>query len=134
VADNGTVRLDADNEPQPDALMYRLRSAGGQAEVDSDGYLTGAPDLVVEIAASSASHDLGAKMRVYERNGVREYVVWQILEERIDWFQLVDGRFAPMPAARDSVYESSVFPGLALDAAAMIAGDLNAAVAPMESA
>lgn len=133
VADNGTVRLDEQNEPQPDAMMFRVQAHGGQAEVDADGYLRGAPELVVEVAASSASHDLGAKMAVYERTGVQEYVVWQILEERIEWFRLIGGRFASKAPIAGSVFESDVFPGLRLDAAGMIAGDLAAAVAPMDA-
>jgi Uma2 family endonuclease len=131
VADNGTVRLDEENEPQPDAMMFLDPSAGGQAAVDADGYLVGAPELVVEISASSASHDLGAKMAAYQRNGVREYIVWQILEERIDWFALKDGRFAPIQAGADGAIESGVFPGLRLDVPAMLAGDLDAVVRAM---
>jgi Uma2 family endonuclease len=131
VADNGTARLDEENEPQPDAMMFLDRAAGGQAEVDADGYLQGAPELVVEIAASSASHDLGAKMVAYQRNGVQEYIVWQILEDRIDWFRLEGGQFKLVSPVEGQV-ESRVFPGLRLDVAAMVAGDLDAAVAPME--
>ena len=38
----------------------------------------------MEVAASSASHDLHDKLNVYRRNGVREYLVWRTLDERID--------------------------------------------------
>ncbi len=54
VADNATVRLDMDNEPQPEAL---LRLEKGQSRVSDDGYVEGAPELRVEVAASSASYD-----------------------------------------------------------------------------
>lgn len=67
--DNATVRLDPDNEPQPDALL-RIESAG-QSLISEDDYIEGAPELIVEIAASSASYDLYDKKRVYRRNGVR---------------------------------------------------------------
>jgi Uma2 family endonuclease len=43
--------------------------------------LEGAPELIVEIAASTASYDLHDKLRAYRRNGVREYLVWVVLEE-----------------------------------------------------
>jgi Uma2 family endonuclease len=131
IADNGTLRLDDRNEVQPDAMLFKP-SAAGPAVIDDDGYVSGPAEFVAEVAASSASHDLGAKMRAYERNGVQEYVVWQILEGRIDWFELTDGRFRAKGPAAGSVYESSVFPGLRLDVAAMLAGDLDAAVAPMD--
>jgi Uma2 family endonuclease len=42
--------------------------------MDSDN-VEGAPELIVEIAASSASYDLHDKLRVYRRNGVQEYIV-----------------------------------------------------------
>ncbi|MEA5489904.1 Uma2 family endonuclease [Pseudanabaena sp. CCNP1317] len=83
-----TVRLDADNEPQPDAVLFRL---GGNAQVDEDGYITGSPELIVEIAASTVSYDLHAKKRAYERNGVKEYIVWRTLDQQIDWFVLEKG-------------------------------------------
>ena len=123
VADNGTVRLDEQNEPQPDAMMFR--DVPGQ-RVDADGYLAGAPDLVVEVAASSASYDLGAKKAAYERNGVHEYIVWQIHEERIDWFRLQEGRYQVVEPAAGGVVESDRFPGLRLDIPAMLRGDLDA--------
>ncbi len=129
-ADNGTVRLDPDNELQPDVMLFRRQAAGGQSTVDDDGYLQGAPELVVEIAASSASYDLGPKKEAYRRNGVREYVVWQILEERIDWFRLDGGAYAPIPST-NGVIESREFPGLRLNVPAMLAGDLAAVQAAL---
>ena len=67
-----TVRLDPDNEVQPDVVLFR---EGGTVRIDPDGYLIGAPELVVEIAASSASYDLHSKKEGYERNRVKEYIV-----------------------------------------------------------
>ncbi len=62
LADNATVRLDAENEPQPDALLRM--EIGGQSQITADDYLEGAPELIVEVAASSASYDLHEKLRV----------------------------------------------------------------------
>ncbi len=73
--DNSTVRLDIDNEPQPDVLLRIEEGAGGQSHISEDGYIEGAPELVAEIAASTASNDLGDKLRVYRRNGVKEPVL-----------------------------------------------------------
>jgi len=75
VSDNVTVRLDLDNEPQPDALLFIDPACSGHALIDADGYIEGAPELVAEVASSSVSYDLHAKLRVYRRNGVREYIV-----------------------------------------------------------
>src|SRR5882672_5888904 len=49
--DNGSLRLDLDNQPQPDAYL-RFATALGQSKVDDEGYVEGAPELVAEVAAS----------------------------------------------------------------------------------
>ncbi len=72
--------------PQPDAYLRILPECGGQATVGSDSYVLGAPDLVAEVAASSASYDLHEKLRAYQRNGVREYIVWRTRDQAFDWF------------------------------------------------
>ena len=124
VNDNPTVRLDLDNEPQPDVVLLIDPDAGGQARVSDDDYIEGAPELVAEITASSASYDLHDKLQAYRRNGVREYVVWRTLERRIDWFELVDGAYRPLPPDKAGLVHSSVFPGLRLAVDAMQRGDL----------
>lgn len=123
-ADNSTVRLDLDNEPQPDLLLLIDPSVGGQARVSDDDYVEGAPELVAEIASSTASYDLNAKLNVYRRNGVREYVVWRVLDREIDWFTLREGRYEGLTRDSSGPYKSEVFPGLWLDPAAMVDGEL----------
>lgn len=113
-----TIILDAANEFEPDGLLFRV-----SADRLEDGYLKGAPELVVEISNTSASRDLGRKKDAYERNGVLEYVVWRTQDGEIDWFQLRDGRFVRRTPDVEGMIESEVFPGLRLDIAAMLAGD-----------
>jgi len=132
-ADNGTVRLDADNEPQPDAMLLWDASHGGQSHIDEDDYLAGAPELAVEVAASSATYDLHDKFRAYRRNGVREYIVWQVLEERIDWFRLEEGEYRIVEPAENGVIESSCFPGLRLNVPAMLDGDMLTVLRELDS-
>ena len=69
------------------------------------------------------SYDLHDKLQAYRRNGVREYIVWRVWDRAVDWFALREGRFVSMQA-EDGVYRSEVFPGLWLDLAAVIAGNL----------
>ncbi len=120
LADSATVRLDLENEVQPDAL---LRLEGGGSRVGDDDYLEGAPELVVEIAASIAAYDLHDKKRAYMRNGVREYLAVQMYERRIDWFALRDEGYASLPVT-DGILRSEVFPGLWLAVDAFWANDL----------
>src|SRR5262249_23198581 len=122
--DNGTLRLDLDNEPQPDAFLRILRTHGGQSREDKDGYITGAPELVAEAALGSVSIDLNAKLEAYRRNGVREYVVWRIEDGAIDWFVLRRARYRPLPRTSAGFYQSEILPGLWLDPEALMRGDL----------
>ena len=130
--DNATVRLDLDNEPQPDVLLRIDPDAGGRCRVSGDNYLEGAPELVVEVAASSTSIDFHDKLRAYRRNGVQEYVVWRTQEQRIDWFELADGEYRPLPADDAGVLQSRVFPGLRLAAGALLNGGLAGALAEVQ--
>jgi Uma2 family endonuclease len=115
VADNTTVRLDPANEPQPDAILFIEPQCGGQVRISEDDYVEEAPELVVEVASSSASYDLGPKLEAYRRNGVREYVVWRVLDSEIDWFVLTDGEYRRLEPGADGIYHSKLFPGLWLD-------------------
>ena len=132
VADNATVRLDLDNELQPDVLLWIDEEAGGRSRVSDDDYLEGAPELVVEVAASSASMDMHAKRNVYRRNGVQEYIVWRTREKRIDWFDLVDGEYRPLPSDRAEILRSRAFPGLRLAVRSLLEGDLAKALAELD--
>jgi hypothetical protein len=123
--DNGTLRLDLDNEPQPDAYLRILESHGGQSRISADNYVEGAPEHVAEVAYSSVSYDLNIKLHVYRRNGVREYVVWRTYDRAIDWFVLREGEFDRLAPGNDGIYRSEVLPGLWLDPQAMLAGDLG---------
>ena len=121
---NATLRLDLENEPQPDSAMLIEPRCGGQARISEDGYVEGAPELVAEIAASSVSIDMNLKLRVYRRNGVREYIVWRVREQAIDWFALKEGQYERLPGDSDGIIRSAVFPGLWLHVPSMLAGDL----------
>ncbi|MFB2838233.1 Uma2 family endonuclease [Floridanema evergladense] len=122
LGDNCTVRLDLDNEPQPDALL-RIE-VGGQSTISQDGYVESAPELIVEIAASSVSLDLHQKLNVYRRNGVQEYLIWRVYDEEFDWFRLNVGEYIKIESNQDGIIHSQIFPGLWLDKTALLAGNL----------
>ena len=126
LGDNSTVRLDLDNEPQPDALL-RIES-GGHSIVSEDDYVEGAPELIVEIAASSAAYDLHDKKQVYRRNGVQEYIVWQVFENKLDWFSLQSGEYVPLQPDDNGVVRSLVFPGMWLFDPSLLAGEMPKAI------
>jgi Uma2 family endonuclease len=123
-SDNATVRMDADNDPQPDVLLRIDEALGGRSSISEDDYVEGAPELIVEIASSSASYDLDEKLHVYRRNGVREYIVWQVYDGRIDWFVLEAEKYVLLQPGEDGVGRSRVFPDLWLDVDAMLKGNM----------
>lgn len=121
IGDNPTVRLDLDNAPQPDAV---LTIDGGQAKISIDDYIEGAPELIVEIAASSAAYDLYDKKRVYRRNGVREYLVWRVYDREFDWFRLEEGEYLKLKANDRGLIDSVTFPGLWLAVNSLLSGEM----------
>ncbi len=130
--DNASIRLDLDNEPQPDAFLMFEPERDGQARISEDDYVEGAPELVAEIAASSVSYDLGKKLHVYRRSRVLEYVIWRVQDRQVDWFVLREGRYEPLAPSADGILRSTVFPGLWLDPAALLRGDLAAVLAMVQ--
>lgn len=119
-ADNATLLLDPDNEPQPDVLLRLDAEVGGNSQVTAKGYLEGAPELIVGVAASTESYDMHDKLRAYRRNGVQEYIVWRVYDQQIDWFKLEAERYVSLLQDRSGVIRSQVFPGLQLDVKAML--------------
>ncbi|MFB2833540.1 Uma2 family endonuclease [Floridanema evergladense] len=133
LGDNPTVRLDTDNEPQPDAVLLIDASYGGQSRFDEEGYIEGAPEFVAEITASTASIDLRDKKRVYRRNGVKEYLVWQVMEKRFDWFSLQNGEYISVTPDVAGIIRSQVFPGLWLAVSALLGGDMLQVIATLQN-
>ncbi|MCC7366681.1 MAG: Uma2 family endonuclease [Dehalococcoidia bacterium] len=127
---DASVFLDDHNEYHPDAFLFRT-GPGASLREGPDHYLRGAPELVVEVSASTLSRDLNDKKDAYERNGVREYIVWRVLQNAVDWFRLDDGAFARVQPGSDGIIESAVFPGLRLDVPALLAMDSERVLATL---
>jgi len=130
--DNSTTRLDMDNEPQPDVVLLIDPARGGQARISEDDYVEAAPELVAEVASSSVSVDLHTKFHVYQRNGVREYLVWRVLDQAVDWFVLRSGQYEHLVPDPQGVLRSEIFPGLWLNTVALLQGELAAVLATVQ--
>jgi len=129
--DNSTVGLDPENEPQPDLALIKPLAKGGQARTSDDDYIEGAPELVVDIVGSSQSYDLHQKKDAYRRNGVDEYLALITGENRLVWWKLREEEYEEIPPADGGLLKSRVFPGLRLDAAALLRGDLKCVLAAL---
>jgi Uma2 family endonuclease len=118
VMHNATAILGDKSEPQPDLGMRILPEYGGQSGTTTDKYLEGAPELLVEIAHSRRGLAMHSRRDDYERTGVTEYLVVCIEEQEVHWFDF--GRGDVIRPNREGVSRSRVFPGLWIDAAALL--------------
>ena len=132
IADNVTYRVDEKNEFQPDAALFIDETAGGKGVIP-DMYLEGAPELVCEIALSSYSQDLFEKKDAYYRAGVKEYLVWEVEELTLTLFRRGKKGFSPSSADSDSLIRSAIFPGLWINAEALITGQVDRALDDIDS-
>ncbi len=128
---SGTWLMSEDSAPQPDLALRIGAEYGGQSRMEGE-YPAGAPELAVEISHTTSGRDKGAKLRLYERSGVREYVTIRPRQQQIIWRELVDGKYREIAAGEDGYLHSRVFPGLWLDPAALWADDLPALVAAVQ--
>jgi Uma2 family endonuclease len=118
-----TVKLDRWGEPQPDCQLRIPAELGGQTLLDERHFITGAPELIVEIARSSRVYDLTQKKADYERAGVLEYLVVELDPNRVHWFIRRNDHFEVLLPGPDGIYRSETFPGLWLDADAFFSED-----------
>jgi Uma2 family endonuclease len=130
--DNATAILGDDSEPQPDATLIIEPESGGQTSISEDGYATGPPELIVEVASSSASIDLHRKRCDYEQAGVLEYVVVVLRQGVVRWFVLQDGTYQEVEPDASGIFQSAVFPGLWLDAPALLRLDGRQVMATLQ--
>ena len=101
-----------------------LPEYGGRSWIE-DKYLHGVPELLAEICRSSAAYDLHVKLDVYQTAKVPEYLAILLFEREIRWHILSDGVYHLLPPDADGILRSRTFPGLWLDAQALLAGDMT---------
>ena len=120
---NNATWFMGEETPQPDLSLRILPEFGGQSRMQGR-YASGAPEFLAEVCISSTAYDLHQKLEVYEEARVQEYLAVLMREREVRWHRLVAGHFEVLPAPADGIYRSSAFPGLWLDALALLAGDL----------
>ena len=121
---NTTLLLDSDNTFQPDGILCFTKDRHGRKRVNPEGYVMSPVELVIEVAATSESIDLGDKFDVYARCGIGEYLVWRTREEAFDWFILHGNRFRRQRPDARGILKSRAFPGLELDVQALLRLDV----------
>lgn len=121
-----------DDTPQPDLNMRILPECGGLSRVDGK-YLSGPPELIVEICRSSAAFDLHQKFHLYEEAGVPEYLAILLHEDEIRWHVLERKTYRPLQPDAGDIWKSHAFPGLWLDGKAIFANDMTQVLATLRN-
>jgi Uma2 family endonuclease len=129
---NNTQILGPESEPEPDGCLFIASEYGGRVFVDPDDFLNGSPDLVAEVSSSTESIDLHRKKLDYEKAGVREYVVLALRTQQVFWFFRQRGKFKEVPLPADGIFRSRAFPGLWLDAEAMLRNNRQQVLAALK--
>ena len=108
------VKLDEGNVLQPDILYITEER---KKEIITDDRIEGAPDLVIEILSpSTAYYDLRQKKNVYEKYGVKEYIIIDPIEQSGEVYALKDGAYyLHQKAQNNGQLNSVVLPGLNFD-------------------
>jgi len=65
-----------------------------------------------------------AKKQAYRRNGVKEYLVWQVLDRKLSWFYLKEGEYLELSADNDGIIRSKISPGLWLAVSELLGGNM----------
>ncbi len=127
-AQNTTIILGDDAEPQPDVCMMVRPAYGGKCRIQGGKikYIVGPPELMIEVAHSSVALDLSKKPDSYRKAGVLEYVVLDVGRNRIHWLDLSTNQKLDLP--HDSILRSFAFPGLWIDTAALLKRDVPALI------
>lgn len=123
--DNVTIKLSKKDEVQPDLSLRISPACGGQSKNTYDGYVSGPPELIAEIALSSRSMDLHLKQARYKKFGVIEYIVVCLKPKEIYWFDLKMGLSFRKKPDENGIFKSDVFPGLWIDADALFKTNLK---------
>jgi Uma2 family endonuclease len=122
-AANNATWLMLEDAPQPDSSLRILPEHGGSSGIEGL-YAAGAPELIGEVSQTSADIDLGDKKKLYREAGVREYIVFLVAQRELRWYRLSGNRYQLLPIPTDGILRSGVFPGLWLDVAALLKGDM----------
>jgi Uma2 family endonuclease len=113
------VKFDDGNVFQPDVLYI---AAERKAELVKDR-IEGAPDLIIEILSpSNAYYDLRQKKDVYQKFGVKEYIIIDPIALNFEMYILKDGIYQLLQKAEQTEKLNSVLlPGLSFDLAKIFA-------------
>ena len=104
------------DEPEPDLVLYRPGTADEQRHVRPADVF-----LVVEVADSTRTRDLGYKADLYRRAEVAEYWVLDVRHRCLRVFTLAGGRYETR-IVREGKVSPKALPGVEVDVSALLSG------------
>src|SRR5262249_21246870 len=128
---HNTTSFILEDTPQPDLNLRILPEYGGASRREGK-YLSGRPELLAGICASSASYDLHAKFELYEAAKIPEYLAVLLFEKEVRWHVWVGRRYRLLSPDPDGLLRSRVFPGLWLDSKALLEGSIQQVLARLQ--
>ncbi|GAA3988751.1 Uma2 family endonuclease [Mucilaginibacter dorajii] len=107
------VKFDEGNVLQPDILYITEERKADLIK----NRIEGAPDLIIEILSpSNAYYDLRQKKDIYEKYGVKEYIIIDPIQQNADLYLLKDGAYyLHQKAQTGEVLTSLLLPGFELE-------------------
>ena len=96
---------------EPDIVVI----LAGRDDIGGVRHVEGVPDIVVEILSTDRSHDLVFKRRIYAEAGVREYWIFDPVNDTVLPLELHDGEYVERPTltAADTL-ATPLLPGLSI--------------------
>jgi Uma2 family endonuclease len=89
---------------QPDLLFV---SNSNRSILKEDGYIHGAPDLIVEVLSSNKKRDTVEKRSLYERAGVKEYFIVNPVDRKIQCYRLTNNEY-DLVYDQDGMFTSTI--------------------------
>jgi len=108
------VKFDEGNVMQPDILYIGEERI---SELVTDIRIEGAPDIIIEILSpSTAIYDLRQKKDIYEKYGVKEYIIIDPVSQNADLHALRDGVYYLHQKAQENEFLNSIIlPGFSIN-------------------
>ena len=102
--------------PEPDLVLYRLGTRRRQHLAAADVL------LVIEIADSTLTHDLGYKVDLYQRAKIPEYLVVDVRHQCLRIFTLIGDRYETA-IVREGKVSPQALPGVEIDVSFLFVSD-----------
>jgi hypothetical protein len=86
-----------------------------QCSKGEGGFFHGPPNLVIDTFPGDSMLDFAERCKLFRKNGVQEYIAWQVGMPRPRWLRLKDGDYMELDVAGSETIQSTALPGFMLN-------------------